>query len=75
MGLAQNTRGHVCRHTRQQLRAEEQPDAVTMYPGVGHNSWTRTYDGTGMGTERADYDAFNMSIYDWMLQYTWHQFR
>ncbi len=47
---------------------------LTMYPGVGHNSWSMTYDGTGMGTESPDYDAFNMDIYDWMLQFEWHQF-
>jgi predicted peptidase len=47
---------------------------LTMYPGIGHDSWTKTYNGTGMGTERADYDAFNMQIYDWMFQYEWHQF-
>ncbi|CAH8282599.1 dienelactone hydrolase family protein [Mariniflexile fucanivorans] len=40
---------------------------VTIYPGVAHNSDTRTFDGTGMGTESSDYDAFNMSIFDWML--------
>lgn len=42
---------------------------LTIYPGIGHDSWSRTYDGKGMGTERTDYDAFNMSIYDWMFQY------
>jgi predicted peptidase len=47
---------------------------LTIYPGVSHNSWTETYDGTGMGTESKDYDAFNMSIYDWMFQYTLNQF-
>jgi predicted peptidase len=47
---------------------------LTIYPGIGHDSWTRTYDCTGMGTERSDYDAFNMQIYDWMFQYEWHQF-
>jgi hypothetical protein len=31
---------------------------LTIYPGVGHDSWTRTYDGT------AGHD-----IYAWMLQY------
>jgi predicted peptidase len=40
---------------------------VTIYPGVGHDSDTRTFDGTGMGTESSNYDAFNMSIYDWMF--------
>lgn len=42
---------------------------LTIYPGVGHNSWSKTYDGTGMGTERSDYDAFSQSIYDWMFEY------
>ena len=42
---------------------------LTLYPGIGHNSWSMTYDGTGMGTERSDYDAFSQSIYDWMFEY------
>lgn len=42
---------------------------VTIYPNVGHDSWTRTYDGSGMGKESLGYDQFEMSIYDWMLQY------
>lgn len=42
---------------------------LTIYPGVGHNSWSMTYDGTGMGTESNDYDAFNQSIYDWMFEF------
>lgn len=45
------------------------PARLTLYPGVGHNSWARTYDGSGMGTERADYDPFDQSIYAWMLHY------
>lgn len=45
------------------------PAKVTIYPGVGHDSWTRTYNNAGMGDESAEYDAFNMSIYDWMFQY------
>lgn len=42
---------------------------LTLYPNLGHNSWERTYDGTGMGTENSDFDAFDQSIYDWMFQY------
>lgn len=42
---------------------------VTIYPGVGHDSWSKTYDGTGMGTESQEYDAFDQSIYDWMFEY------
>lgn len=42
---------------------------LTIYPEVSHNSWSRTYDSTGMGTESSNYDAFNMSIYDWLFLY------
>lgn len=42
---------------------------ITIYPGIGHNSWSMTYDGTGMGKESIDYDRFNQNIYDWMFQY------
>jgi predicted peptidase len=42
---------------------------LTIYPGVGHNSWSITYDGTGMGRESRDFDDFSMSVYDWMFQY------
>lgn len=42
---------------------------LTLYPGVGHDSDTRTFDGTGMGTENSSYDAFDMSIYEWMFKY------
>lgn len=47
---------------------------LTIYPGVAHNSWSKTYDGTGMGTEDTNYDEFTMQVYDWMFQYEWHQF-
>ena len=42
---------------------------LTIYPGVGHDSWTRTYDSSGMGTESLDYDPFDTTIYSWMLNY------
>lgn len=42
---------------------------LTMYPEVGHNSWKRTYDNTGMGTENEQYDPFAMTIYDWLFQF------
>lgn len=42
---------------------------LTMYPEVGHNSWERTYDSSGMGTESLEYDLFDMTIYDWMFQF------
>jgi predicted peptidase len=45
------------------------PARLTIYPGVGHDSWTRTYNGSGMGTERADYDPFTEDVFEWMLRY------
>jgi len=43
---------------------------ITMYPGVGHDAWTETYDSTGIGKGDPAYDAFGMDIYSWMLQYS-----
>lgn len=43
---------------------------LTVYPGVGHDCWDITYTGSGMGSEDKNYDAFNMTIYDWMFQYS-----
>lgn len=40
---------------------------LTIYPGVGHDSWSRTYDETGMGQESSANDPFKVSIYDWMF--------
>lgn len=42
---------------------------LTLYPKVGHNSWSKTYDDSGMGTENPDFDPFNQSIYDWLFQF------
>jgi predicted peptidase len=43
---------------------------LTVFPGVGHDSWTMTYSGSGMGKEDPAFDLFTQSIYDWMYQYT-----
>jgi len=42
---------------------------LTLYPNVGHDSWTITYDGSGRDKENPDYDVFDQDIYSWMLQY------
>lgn len=40
----------------------------TEYVGVGHDSWTRTYNLTGLNTAvAAQRDIYDMSIYDWLL--------
>lgn len=41
---------------------------VTVYSGCGHDSWTRTYDLTGMKSVTT-YDPFDISIYDWLLNF------
>lgn len=44
---------------------------LTVYSNVGHDGWTRTFSLTGMSnTVVAGRDPYNMSVYDWMLQYT-----
>ncbi len=40
---------------------------LTVYPNVGHDAWTRTYDGSGMF--QGEYNQYAMNIYEWMLQY------
>jgi hypothetical protein len=43
---------------------------LTVFPGVGHDSWTMTYDGSGMGRESKSCDPFEINIYDWFFQYS-----
>ena len=52
-----------------QIPAPKYKAKISSYKNVGHNAWTRTYDGTGMGTANPLYSPFNMSLYDWMYQY------
>jgi predicted peptidase len=42
---------------------------ISIYNGVGHNVWSRTYNGEGIGTVDPKYDRFDMSLYDWMFQF------
>lgn len=44
---------------------------LTVYSGVGHDGWTRTYNLSGMSTSVVTgRTAYNQSVYDWMLQYS-----
>ncbi|WP_321290536.1 dienelactone hydrolase family protein [uncultured Sunxiuqinia sp.] len=45
------------------------PAKLTIYPGVGHDSWTVTYSGSGMGRKDTTYDVFDIDIYTWMNQF------
>jgi len=44
---------------------------LTIYPGVKHDAWTKTYDLGGMhdNTDKK-YDPYNKNIYDWMLSHS-----
>ena len=43
---------------------------LTIFPGVGHDSWSRVYDGSGRQSPQADdWTPFDQSLYDWLLQY------
>lgn len=43
---------------------------VTLYNGVGHDSWSRTFDLTGMSKYDLKYNPFDVSIYQWLLTYS-----
>jgi hypothetical protein len=43
---------------------------LTEYPGVGHDSWTQTYDPTKRFDPVTAQPAANgVNIYEWMLSY------
>jgi len=47
------------------------PEAkLTMYPNAGHDVWDQTYDLSGMGKESKEYDPYNISIYDWLFNFS-----
>ncbi len=43
------------------------PAKITLFTNTGHDAWTRPYSDTF--TPHATGDPFDVSIYDWMLQY------
>lgn len=44
---------------------------LTIYPGVGHNAWTRTYDLSGINSNTdSNYDPYNENIYQWLLRHS-----
>lgn len=45
------------------------PAKVSVYPNIGHNAWTITYDGTGKDYFNLLYDPYSVDLYEWMLQY------
>lgn len=46
------------------------PAKITVFPGMGHGGVPNdVYSGEGMGNESPDYDAFDESVFDWMVRY------
>lgn len=43
---------------------------LTIFPNVGHISWTITYNGKGMGKESRKYDPFKEDVFKWMYKFT-----
>jgi predicted peptidase len=41
---------------------------ISVFKNAGHDVWTRTYSGSGIGTSDPGYDAFNISLYEWLLE-------
>jgi len=43
---------------------------LTLYTGVGHDSWNRTYDLSGMKSKQdPKYHPFKENIYDWLMKH------
>lgn len=42
---------------------------LSSFVGAGHDVWSRTYDGTGIGQANPLFDPYNQTLYDWMFQY------
>lgn len=54
----------------EQVPAPEYDALFTVYPGAGHDVWTRTYNLSGMAeTTDASYDPYDKSVFEWMFQY------
>lgn len=43
---------------------------LTIYETKGHDAWTRTYNGNGMGKGMEEYDSFDETIFDWFLSFS-----
>jgi predicted peptidase len=67
-----NPRGSI--QTVQRLRRCTPPPTpdprLTVFPGVGHDSWSPTYSSRGRDRPHdPTFDAYDRNLYDWMLQF------
>lgn len=49
-----------------QIPAPRYKAKISVFPNAGHDVWTRTYSGSGMGTADPLYNPFNQALTDWM---------
>jgi len=55
---------------RQCNPSPEPESRLTVFPGVGHDSWSSTYDGSGRTAfQDPAYDLYDRNLYNWLLQY------
>ena len=52
-----------------QLPAPRYKAKISVFLNAGHDVWTRTYIGTGIGTADPLYSPFNQALTDWFYQY------
>jgi predicted peptidase len=46
------------------------PQKLTLFPGVGHDSWSLVYDGSGRtAIQESGYDLYDENLYSWMLRF------
>ena len=43
---------------------------ITIFPEAGHDTWTMTYNGSGMGKEDERFDTFRQDVFSWLLQHS-----
>lgn len=59
------------RRLRECTPAPDPSPRLTLFPNVGHDSWSLVYDGSGReAPQDTDETPFDQSLYDWLLQHT-----
>jgi len=53
---------------KQCRRSSDSTARLTLFPGVGHDSWSLVYDGSGHDAPQKG-TPFGQSLYDWLLQF------
>lgn len=64
-----NTSRNFVMKYNDQIPAPVHQAKISIFNGVGHNVWDKTYSGKGIGTTDANFNPFDQSLYDWMFQF------